>query len=76
VSETAQASVPLLGDATGLALALTALGLPCMVEAHERLAVIVPTAAVPDLVDAKMRREVQSLATAHGFTHVALDLGE
>ena len=63
-----------VGDATGLALSLATRGLPCLVEAHARLAVIVPTGELPDLADAAFRRELQALATAHGFTHVALDL--
>ena len=69
------ASGPIVGDATGLAIALSGLGLSCMIEAHERLAVIVPTGAMPELSDAAVRREIQALAIAHGFTHVALDLG-
>ena len=76
MSEDGVAPGPPVGDATGLAVALSTLGLQCMVEARERLAVIVPTGGVPDLGDAAVRRRVQSLATAHGFTHVALDLGE
>lgn len=76
MSEDGAAPGPPVGDATGLALALSELGLSCAVEAHERLAVLVPTSAMPDLSDAAVRRRLQALATRHGFTHVALDLGE
>ena len=48
------------------------------VEARERLAVLIPgpTGALPDLGDPAVRRSVVALAGEHGFSHVALELGE
>ena len=59
-----------------LEAALDALGIPCTVEAHERLAVIVPRGEVSALEDARHRRETVRLAREHGFTHIALELVE
>jgi hypothetical protein len=61
-----------------LAHALGALGIRGSVEARERLAVLVVDAATaaPDLADAELRRAALALARAHGFTHLALELGD
>jgi hypothetical protein len=62
--------------AWALEAALNALGIDCAVEAHDRLAVLVPRGPVPDLTGAQLRRSALTLATEHGFTHVALELRE
>ena len=63
------------GDASALAAALSALGLPCRVEARVRLAVIMAGPAhAARLTDPASRREVFALAKRHGFTHVAIEL--
>jgi hypothetical protein len=62
------------GSAPGLAAALRSLGLDCDVEAHDRLAVLVPDKTAPDLSSPELRRAVQRLAEEHGFTHVAVEL--
>jgi len=64
------------GSAAGLATALGSLGLDCDVEAHERLAVLVPRERAPDLASPERRRAVQRLAEEYGFTHVAVELTE
>lgn len=56
-----------------LARALAAHGVRCRVEARGRLAVLVAADHAP-LGDPATRRRVANLATAHGFTHVALEL--
>lgn len=62
-------------SADGLERALAAAGLPCTVEARDRLAVLV---AGPDgaavLATPDGRRAAVELAAAHGFTHVALEV--
>lgn len=60
--------------AESLELALAAVGVPCSVEPHQRLAVLRPSADGPSLVEESLRARVVALATEHGFTHVALDL--
>ena len=60
------------GPAT-LARDLAAHGVRCRVEARGRLAVLVVADHAP-LGDPATRRRVATLATAHGFTHVALEL--
>ena len=57
-----------------LEAAFDALGVPCSVEAHDRLAVIIPRGDPALLEDARVRREALRLAREHGFTHIALDL--
>lgn len=59
---------------TALETALAALGHPCVVEAHERMAVLRPTHGSQPLTDDALRRRVVSLATECGFTHVAVEL--
>jgi hypothetical protein len=61
-------------DAAGLERALQALGIPCVVDAVERLAVIVPGPGGIDMSDAQRRRRALGLLEAHGFTHLALEL--
>jgi hypothetical protein len=51
-------------------------GLPVRVESRERLAVLVPFSGAPALTGDTLRRDVQSLAVKHGFTHVAIELTE
>lgn len=65
-----------MGDATGLAADLAARGVACRIEARDRLALLVPTGELPDLASPALRREWQALATARGFTHLALALDE
>jgi hypothetical protein len=62
------------GGAAALAAALAAEGLHCDVEARGGLAVLRSSGAAPALADPHLRRRATALATAHGFTHVALDL--
>lgn len=55
--------------------ALAARGIPCHVEAREKLAVLVATGSAGEhLSDAATRRELHALAATHGFSHVALEL--
>jgi hypothetical protein len=61
-------------SAPSLEVALDALGIPCDVEAHDRLAVVIPRGDVSALADAGPRRQVIRLARDHGFTHIALEL--
>ena len=61
-------------DAQALHAALAARGLPCEVEARDRLAVLVPTGEWPSLEDATTRRGLHQLAASLGFTHVALEI--
>ena len=61
-------------SAATLEAGLRALGITCAVEAHERLAVIIPTGDTTMLEDARIRRAAMALLPAHGFTHLALEL--
>ena len=63
-------------DAGALEADLAALGIPCTVEARERLALVVPRTGEPGLADPELRREAVRLAEARGFSHVALELAE
>ena len=65
---------PAQGDAAGLERALRAHGLPCVVDAVGRLAVIVPGPGGLDLTNGELRRRALGLLPAHGFTHLALEL--
>ena len=56
-----------------LARELAAHGVACRVEARGRLAVIRAADHAP-LADPATRRRVATLANAHGFSHVALEL--
>lgn len=58
----------------GLEAALREAGIPCVVDAHDRLAVIVPGPGGLDLRDATFRRRAVELLPAYGFTHLALEL--
>jgi hypothetical protein len=53
---------------------LRALGIACAVEAHERLAVILPGGDTTTLQDPRIRRAAIAILPAHGFTHLALEL--
>jgi hypothetical protein len=64
------------GDADALETALAAIGVHCTVEAHGRLAVLVPSVPQPALAEPAARRRATALAEAHGFSHLALELGE
>lgn len=61
-------------DAEGLERALRSAGIPCVVDAFDRLAVIVPGPEGVELGDAALRRHALSLLEQHGFTHLALEL--
>ncbi len=63
-------------NATALAEALRGQGLDCVVDARERMAVLVPATgeAAGALAAEARRRAVLELARAHGFTHVAIEL--
>ena len=63
-------------DAAGLERALRAAGVPCVVDAFDRLAVVVPGPGGTALADAELRRRALALVAAHGFTHLALELTE
>jgi hypothetical protein len=55
---------------------LTRLGLAIKVEERDRLAVLVPDASVSVRRAEMLQREIASLASKHGFTHVAIELTE
>ena len=61
-------------SAESLERALRDAGIECVVEAQERLAVIVPGPRGLDLSSADVRRRALALLPAHGFTHLALEL--
>ena len=61
-------------DAEGLERALRAVGVPCVVDAFERLAVIVPGPEGLELGDAALRQRALELLPDYGFTHLALEL--
>lgn len=61
-------------DAAGLERALRAVGIPCVVDAFDRLAVIVPGPGGVELGDAALRRRALALLPQYGFTHLALEL--
>ena len=64
------------GDAAALEQALRALGVDCLVEAHGRLAVVVPRAGADcsEFTDPARRQAALRLVTEFGFTHLALEL--
>lgn len=65
------------GDASALAAALAALGLPCTVEARAGLALLsVAPASLPRFTDAATRRDLLAMAATHGFTHLAVELAD
>ena len=59
-------------SALDLAASLESLGIQCDVEAHGKLAVIIPTGRLG--IDAKTRRAIVAAGKAHGFTNVCLEL--
>lgn len=61
-------------SATDLASDLRTLGLACVVEARDRLAVLRPRGDVASLAQPDARAAVLRAARARGFTHVALEL--
>lgn len=63
------------GDASALAAALRALGLPCDVEPRAALALISTRAEhAARLAAPQERGAVLALARQHGFTHIAVEL--
>ena len=63
------------GDASGLAGALRALGLPCEVEGRAGLALVTTAPEhAAGLAAADTRRTMLALAREHGFTHLAVEL--
>ena len=60
--------------AAALESALTSLGVPCVVEAEQRLAVLRPKVQGSSFATPAVRARIVALALEHGFTHVALDL--
>lgn len=66
-------------NAAALERVLSESGIPCHVETHEGLAVVVlaPGHGLEVLEVVRERREwITAQARAHGFTHVALEIGE
>jgi hypothetical protein len=61
-------------SAASLETALREIGIACAVEAHDRLAMIIPDDAARELGEAPVRRETLRIAREHGFSHVALEL--
>lgn len=61
-------------SAESLEMALRERGVPCRVEAFDRLALVVPDGPCDGMEDAAMRRETAALVRDHGFTHVAVEL--
>lgn len=61
-------------SAVSLEAALRSAGIPCAVEALDRLAVLTPDDADAGRAAIHDRREALRLARAHGFTHLALEL--
>jgi predicted kinase len=62
--------------AAALEAALASLGVPCAVDAEQRLAVLRPTVSATNFAQPAMRARIVALAQEHGFTHVALDLAD
>jgi hypothetical protein len=63
-------------SATTLETALNALGIPCTVQAVDRLAIIIPTACDVEFDAPERRRAALTLMRAHGFTHLAVEVGD
>jgi hypothetical protein len=64
------------GDAPALAAALAEQGIRCAVEPRAGLALLVASEQqAASLASVDARRAVLALARAHGFTHVAVELG-
>ena len=62
--------------AAALETALASLGLPCLVEAEQRLAVLRLKVDGRSFAAPAIRARIVALALEHGFTHVALDLAD
>ena len=62
--------------AAALEKALVSLGLPCGVEAEQRLAILRPKVQASSFAQPAVRARIVALALEHGFTHVALDLAD
>jgi hypothetical protein len=60
-------------NSAALEQALRDAGVPCRVEAYERVAVVQPDREI-DFTAAALRARVEEAARAHGFTHVAVEL--
>ena len=63
-------------NAAALEADLRALGILCTIEARDRLAILVPIATADHLDQETVRRDAVRLAESHGFTHLALEIGE
>jgi len=61
-------------SAATLERSLDELGIRCVVEAMDRLAVILPQDGESEAALVRGRREALRLLGAHGFTHLALEL--
>lgn len=62
-------------SAEALRSALAGAGLAAEVEERERLAIIRPAGVAASRAIAAQRARVITLAAAHGFSHVALEVG-
>jgi hypothetical protein len=62
--------------AAALESALASLGVPCAVEAEQRLAVLRPKVQGSSFAKPAVRARIVALALEHGFTHIALDLAD
>jgi hypothetical protein len=62
-------------SAEGLEAALLATGIAADVEARVRLAIITPRDDASSRAIAERRDSVVTLASLHGFSHVALEIG-
>lgn len=62
--------------AAALENALASLGLPCSVEAEQRLAILRPKLSGINFAQPEVRARIVAMAQEHGFTHVALDLAD
>lgn len=55
---------------------LRAIGIDCAVDARDRLAILIPVGDPGRLSADDVRREAVRLAESHGFTHLALEIGD
>lgn len=55
---------------------LRALGIDCAVDGRDRLAILIPNGDPGRLASDDVRREAVRLAESHGFTHLALEIGD
>jgi hypothetical protein len=61
-------------NARSLEEAMRSAGYACTVEAHDRLAIVLPERDTAALESGAARRAMLALARDHGFTHLALEL--